>query len=158
SLPQILQGLAETGRSREAVYVENVGTAHEWITHHVTALGDRKSYFALMLVRKRGETTQDSSIYSAASSVFRPTMGSGRISVVGVGPGDPRLLTGEAKAALEDSELVIGYDGYLPTIAPLCPHAEIHGSPIGEEEERAAHALELAQMGRRVALVSSGDA
>jgi precorrin-3B C17-methyltransferase len=78
--------------------------------------------------------------------------------VVGLGPGDPRLLTPQAEAALRDAEVIVGYDAYLEALKLLGLGAELCGSPIGAEAERASLALRLAAAGRRVALVSSGDA
>ncbi|MBV9122159.1 MAG: precorrin-3B C(17)-methyltransferase, partial [Planctomycetes bacterium] len=47
---------------------------------------------------------------------------------------------------------------YLELLAPLSLRAELRGSPIGAERERAEQALEAAAAGRRVVVVSSGDA
>jgi precorrin-3B C17-methyltransferase len=78
--------------------------------------------------------------------------------VVGLGPGDPGLLTPQAERALRAADVVLGYDAYLEALRPLRLPGELRGSPIGAEAERAALALELAAAGRRVVLVSSGDA
>jgi precorrin-3B C17-methyltransferase len=78
--------------------------------------------------------------------------------VIGLGPGDPRLLTEEARTALHEAEIIIGYEAYLRLLTPLALRAELRSSPIGAERARAVQALELAQTGQRVALVSSGDA
>src|SRR5262249_11343118 len=71
---------------------------------------------------------------------------------------DAALLTPQAEQALRAAEVIIGYDAYLDALRPLRLTGEFRGSPIGAEPERAALALELAAAGRRVALVSSGDA
>jgi cobalt-precorrin 5A hydrolase / precorrin-3B C17-methyltransferase len=81
----------------------------------------------------------------------------GRLAVVGLGPGDPAWRTPEAQALLDDAEDWVGYRGYLDLLGR--PHAKaVHGFALGEEAMRAEKALELAASGRRVALVSSGDA
>lgn len=41
--------------------------------------------------------------------------------VVGLGPGDPALLTGQAKSALDDAQLLCGYKVYIDLVAPLYP-------------------------------------
>jgi precorrin-3B C17-methyltransferase len=77
---------------------------------------------------------------------------------VGLGPGDIRLLTQQTREVLRAAEVILGYDGYLQALAPLDLRAEFRGSALGAERDRARQALELAAAGRRVALVSSGDA
>ena len=78
------------------------------------------------------------------------------ISVVGLGPGDPRLLTPEAAAALDQAEDLVGYAAYLDRVAAR-PGQVVHRSDNGFELDRACHALRLAEAGRRVAVVSGGD-
>jgi cobalt-precorrin 5A hydrolase / precorrin-3B C17-methyltransferase len=81
----------------------------------------------------------------------------GLLAIVGLGPGDPAWRTPEAQALLDDAEDWVGYQGYLDPLGR--PHGKVlHGFALGEEELRARKALDLAASGRRVALVSSGDA
>src|SRR5215210_4867481 len=84
--------------------------------------------------------------------------GPGTLFVVGLGPGPPGLLTPDASAAIDAAETVVGYRGYLDLIAPRLEGKTVVGRELGEEVERARLALELAEGGRTVALVSSGDA
>lgn len=80
------------------------------------------------------------------------------LTLVGIGPGDPQLLTEQARRALREAEVVVGYRMYLEQIDGLLrPEQERLASPIGDELERAALAVERAAAGARVALVSSGD-
>ncbi|MBX9450653.1 MAG: precorrin-3B C(17)-methyltransferase [Mesorhizobium sp.] len=81
----------------------------------------------------------------------------GRLTVVGLGPGSPRQLTPEAHAAIEASSDLFGYGPYLDRIA-LLPGQTAHRSDNREEIARASAALELAAGGRQVAVVSGGDA
>ncbi len=81
----------------------------------------------------------------------------GKLSVVGLGPGDRDLTAPRAIAALRDADVVVGYRGYLDTIRDLLAGKEIHERELGEESERAAIAIAAARAGHRVALVSSGD-
>jgi precorrin-3B C17-methyltransferase len=81
---------------------------------------------------------------------------SGHLAVIGLGPGDPRLLTAEADAALRTAEALYGYGGYLDRVAER-PHQSRHPSDNHEEGARAAAALARAAEGARVALVSGGD-
>jgi precorrin-3B C17-methyltransferase len=81
---------------------------------------------------------------------------SGRLAVVGIGPGDARYLTAEAEAALAAAETLYGYGPYLDR-APLRPNQARHASDNREEGARARAALRHAAEGARVALVSGGD-
>jgi len=85
-----------------------------------------------------------------------PRASTGRVEVVGLGPGPERWLTPEASEALEQASDVIGYRAYTARIAPRAGQT-VHGSDNGDELVRARHALELASTGRRVAVVSGGD-
>lgn len=78
------------------------------------------------------------------------------IAIVGLGPGDPRLLTIEATEALAEAEELVGYGPYLDRV-PHRPGQARHGSDNRVELDRARHALLLAASGRRVAVVSGGD-
>ncbi len=82
----------------------------------------------------------------------------GKLYVVGIGPGSPEHLTGRAVDAIDDSELIIGYSVYLDLVAPLSEGKEIVSSRMGAEADRARYALEQAAAGKRVALISGGDA
>jgi cobalt-precorrin 5A hydrolase / cobalt-factor III methyltransferase / precorrin-3B C17-methyltransferase len=83
----------------------------------------------------------------------------GRLSLVGLGPGDPNQRTPAAAQAVREAEVVIGYRPYLELAADLItPGHEAVASPIGEEVARVERALAEAESGRRVALVCSGDA
>ena len=80
----------------------------------------------------------------------------GTLTIVGLGPGSPGLLTPDAAAALEAAEVVVGYRGYLEPMADRLAGKELIGRELGQEVERAEVALTLAESGRAVALVSSG--
>ncbi|HZS00350.1 MAG TPA: precorrin-3B C(17)-methyltransferase [Chloroflexota bacterium] len=82
----------------------------------------------------------------------------GRLFVVGLGPGDPALLTPWARAVLEAAHMVLGYTAYVEQVRAWLPHVVCRPSPIGDERARAREALALAAAGHVVALVSSGDA
>src|SRR4051812_42273965 len=82
----------------------------------------------------------------------------GKLFVVGLGPGSSGLLAPDAARAIASADAVVGYRYYLDLIAELLVGKEVVGRELGEEVERARLALELAERGRTVALVSSGDA
>ncbi len=84
-------------------------------------------------------------------------MNSGRVFVVGLGPGRRDLLTPQALEALRGAEVVIGYTGYFPWVEDLILGKEVQALPLGQEAERGRLALEQAADGRQVAVISSGD-
>lgn len=81
---------------------------------------------------------------------------SGRLAVVGLGPGDVRWLTPQADAALAAADALFGYGPYLDR-APVRDGQSRHPSDNREEALRARAALERASGGSNVALVSGGD-
>ncbi len=76
--------------------------------------------------------------------------------MVGIGPGDPSLLTHAATAALGNATDLVGYGPYLDRVPPQ-PGQARHASDNRVELDRAHHALALAAAGRSVAVVSGGD-
>ncbi|WP_369335889.1 SAM-dependent methyltransferase, partial [Halomonas sp. ND22Bw] len=89
-------------------------------------------------------------------AVSGPAAGTGSVTVIGLGPGDPRLLTAAAQEALAQAQDLIGYIPYVARV-PERPGLVRHASDNRVEVDRARHALELAASGRRVAVVSGGD-
>jgi precorrin-3B C17-methyltransferase len=81
---------------------------------------------------------------------------SGRLAVVGLGPGDARWLTPEADAALAAADALYGYGPYLDRVASRGGQTR-HASDNREESARAAAALRHAAEGASVAVVSGGD-
>jgi precorrin-3B C17-methyltransferase len=80
----------------------------------------------------------------------------GRVTVVGLGPGDPSLLTESARRALDEATDLIGYFPYVARV-PEREGLTRHASDNRVEVDRARHALALAASGRTVAVVSGGD-
>ena len=83
--------------------------------------------------------------------------GPGTLHIVGIGPGDAPSRTFSSVRALDVSSDWVGYGLYLDLIADLRLAQKEHRFPLGDEEARVRHALELAGQGREVALVCSGD-
>lgn len=81
-----------------------------------------------------------------------------KLFVVGLGPGDPEMMTGQARAALEMAELICGYSVYVDLVRPYYPHTPVLTTPMTKEIDRCRAALEEAAKGRTVAMVCSGDA
>jgi precorrin-3B C17-methyltransferase len=80
----------------------------------------------------------------------------GRVMIVGLGPGPDCWMTPEACALLADATDLVGYDPYVNRVAAR-PGLARHASDNRVELDRARHALRLASDGRQVAVVSGGD-
>ena len=80
----------------------------------------------------------------------------GRLAIVGLGPGAPELITPLASNILAAATDLVGYAPYLARV-PERRGQRRHASDNREELARARQALELATAGKSVAVVSSGD-
>lgn len=83
---------------------------------------------------------------------------SGKISLVGIGPGSHDHMTQRALAAITEADVVVGYSTYIKLVADLLEGKEVIRKGMTEELDRAVNALERAREGKKVALISSGDA
>nr|WP_293103293.1 precorrin-3B C(17)-methyltransferase [Moorena sp. SIOASIH] len=82
----------------------------------------------------------------------------GKLLLVGIGPGNLDQITPAAKTAISSADAVIGYSLYINLITTLRrPGQIIEALPITQESQRAKRAIELAEWGLTVAVVSSGD-
>jgi cobalt-precorrin 5A hydrolase/precorrin-3B C17-methyltransferase len=82
----------------------------------------------------------------------------GKLFLVGLGPGSPDCMTFRAREAIDRSEVVIGYNAYIKLIEPFLSHKEVIATGMGAEVERAKTAVSLGRDGKKVSMVSSGDA
>lgn len=82
----------------------------------------------------------------------------GKISLVGIGPGSNEHMTQKARQVIAEADCIIGYVTYIKLVADLIEGKEIIRKGMTEELDRAVHALERAREGKKVALISSGDA
>ncbi|WP_034579329.1 precorrin-3B C(17)-methyltransferase [Carnimonas nigrificans] len=83
-------------------------------------------------------------------------MSTGKLSVIGIGPGAAEQLTGAAREGLQEADLLYGYGPYLARLT-LAAHQRAVPSDNRVEAQRARHALDAAAEGYRVAMVSGGD-
>lgn len=81
-----------------------------------------------------------------------------RIYVVGLGPGDEKMMTGQALDALDDADVIIGYTVYIELLGDRYKDKEKLSTPMKQEKERCRICFEKAGEGKTVALVCSGDA
>ncbi len=84
--------------------------------------------------------------------------GTGHLAIIGLGPGSRDLLAPRALQMLHVCDTVIGYRVYIEQIQDLLADKDVHVSELTHEVERATLAIQQARGGRRVCIVSSGDA
>ncbi|MFK2824105.1 precorrin-3B C(17)-methyltransferase [Bacillus sp. B190/17] len=82
----------------------------------------------------------------------------GKLLIVGFGPGSAEHITERAKEALKESDCIIGYKTYVELIADFIEGKEVISTGMSEEVSRAQAAVKLAEQGKIVAVISSGDA
>ncbi|WP_323003269.1 precorrin-3B C(17)-methyltransferase [Denitromonas sp.] len=82
----------------------------------------------------------------------------GKIMLVGIGPGHVEHMTQRAREAIAEADTIIGYVTYIRLVADLIEGKEIVKKSMTEELDRAIEALARARQGKKVALISSGDA
>ncbi len=81
-----------------------------------------------------------------------------RIYAVGTGPGNPELLTGQARRVIESCSVLAGYELYIKELGDLAKGKKLIEGNMFAEVDRCREALEYALRGETVAMVSSGDA
>ncbi|WP_051358169.1 precorrin-3B C(17)-methyltransferase [Rubidibacter lacunae] len=152
--PEVLQAVPVPNPSE--VVAEAVGTPSVAEAAALQAAGDG----AELLVPKQIERGEGGAATIAiAQAVYEFTGRSGRLYLVGIGPGATAQVTPAARAALQQADVLVGYARYLDCVAPLRrPGQIVEPYPIGAELERARRAIALAEWGLTVAVVSSGDA
>ena len=81
-----------------------------------------------------------------------------KIYIVGIGAGSYEQMTIRAAAVLAQCDTVVGYPVYIDLVRPHFPDKEYHSTPMTKEVERCKLCFALAQQGKTVAIVCSGDA
>lgn len=77
---------------------------------------------------------------------------------MGMGPGKEEMMTGEAIAVLERSDVIVGYTLYLQLLGERFRKKELLSTPMRQERERCILCFQEAAKGKQVALICSGDA
>ena len=85
-------------------------------------------------------------------------MSHGTLTIVGIGPGAHDHTTPAALAAIAEAEVVVGYTTYIRLVQDLIVGKEVVRTGMTEEIGRARIAVERAQAGAKVVIISSGDA
>lgn len=140
SYSQVLEALASAGRLDDAFYVERASTDAQRVLPAAEVNPEEVPYFSLALLPGKSATSDH-------------TPG---VLVIGLGPGDRDWMTPESRRELSTATDLIGYGPYLDRV-PVRAGQHRHPSDNTDEPERARLACELAEQGRRVAVVSSGD-
>ncbi|WP_353068784.1 precorrin-2 C(20)-methyltransferase [Tunturibacter empetritectus] len=142
---KVKNALSRAGVLNKALYIERATMSQERIVPLSEVDSSSVPYFSLILVPDSRQSQQGDIVSSP-----------GQITVVGLGPGSAEWITPEAQQALAEATDLVGYQRYLDRV-PLRSGQRRFGSDNKVEAERARHALSLAESGRRVCVVSSGD-
>ena len=78
--------------------------------------------------------------------------------VVGLGPGSKAMMTQEAREVIEQTKTIVGYATYVRLIEDMIEGKELVVTGMRGEIDRCKKDLEIAQTGKDVAIISSGDA
>ena len=110
---------------------------------------------AVLLVQKQ---ITDAVTVAIAQSEIEYIGRTGYIGLVGIGPGNLDQITPAASTAITAADVIIGYSLYTDLIQSLIHQDQIIESlPITQEVQRAQRAIQLAQWGLSVVVISSGD-
>ena len=83
----------------------------------------------------------------------------GKIIITGIGPGSKEDITPAVLEAMQKADSIVGYKYYFQFIEPYVkPGCECIDTGMKKERERAEQAFELAEQGKTVVVISSGDA
>ena len=83
----------------------------------------------------------------------------GKIIVAGIGPGSKEDITPAVLEAVREADAVVGYKYYFQFVEPFVKDGcECIDTGMKHERERAEQAFQLAEQGKTVVVISSGDA
>ncbi|MBQ8712140.1 MAG: precorrin-3B C(17)-methyltransferase [Prevotella sp.] len=83
----------------------------------------------------------------------------GKIIVAGIGPGSKADITPAVLEAVRQADVIVGYKYYFQFIEPyVAEGCECIDTGMKREQERAEQAFLLAEQGKTVVVISSGDA
>lgn len=81
-----------------------------------------------------------------------------KIYVIGIGPGEVEQMTQKAYDTLKSCDVIVGYDVYINLVKEHFNTAQFITTPMTQELKRCEMAVNEALNGKRVAMISSGDA
>jgi len=79
------------------------------------------------------------------------------IYIVGVGPGDPDLITIKAKKVIESSDVIAGWESVIRRFENMLNNKLILKLTYSNQIEQLKKAVELAKAGRIVSILNHGD-
>jgi len=82
----------------------------------------------------------------------------GKLTLVSTGAGGSRYLTKEAIDAIKEADVIVSYTKYAKDLADIIADKPLFTTPMTKEIERVQYAIDEAKKGKRVALLSNGDA
>jgi len=135
-----------------------MGTASVAEAAALLAAGEGAALRQNKVIRHAGPGEQGAVTVAVAEARLPFAPSRGELHLIGSGPGDPSLLSGDARQALARCTAWVGYGLYLDLLEPLRQVHQVRlDGQLTREWDRCAKALSLAQQGARVALISSGD-
>lgn len=81
----------------------------------------------------------------------------GKLYAVGFGPGGYEHMTAKAIDVIKNADVITGYTTYVEMLKEFFPDKEYVATPMTKEMDRCRMAVDLANEGKTVAMVSSGD-
>ena len=81
----------------------------------------------------------------------------GKLYAVGFGPGGYEHMTAKAIDVIKNADVITGYTTYVEMLKEFFPDKEYVATPMSKEMDRCRMAVDLANEGKTVAMVSSGD-
>lgn len=141
----------------QTVYQE-MGTASVAEAAALLTVGNSGTLRQSKRIHHANESEQGAVTIAIAESAVPMAPNRGELHLIGSGPGDPSLISGEATSALRRCKAWVGYELYLNLLEPLRRPDQIRfDGQLTKEWDRCSEALELASQGAKVALISSGD-
>lgn len=112
-----------------------------------------------LIVEKRKSANATVAAACAGAPITAPAgRRRGRVSLIGIGPGQATWRAPEASRLIVEADELVGYGFYIDLLGPLAAGKPRADFPLGGEEDRCRYALEQAGTGRDVAIICSGDA
>src|SRR3979490_211331 len=140
SYPAVREAFSSAGRLDETFYCDRASTSRQRVMPAGEVDDETVPYFSLAML-------------PGAARQHAPA---GSVAVVGLGPGNTDWMTPQSRRELAAATDLIGYGPYLDRVGTR-DGQQRHPSDNRDEPARARLACELAQQGRAVAVVSSGD-
>ncbi|UXN02287.1 precorrin-3B C(17)-methyltransferase [Bartonella sp. HY406] len=127
--------------------------SHSWLNQATLPINDTSSLTIEIIDQDQPIKPKEQTLLYQKSEQLKK----GKITIIGLGPGDKAYRTISAQKALAEADDILGYDFYIKLAAPFHAKQTIHESDNRQELDRAKYAIALAAKGRNAAIVSSGD-